>query len=67
MEALSFTAGAFEEECALTCSVLEEDAALAQVRRAAPPCSCEEVYALREGLCREAEGLSFAAGTLEEE
>ena len=35
MEALSFTAGALEEERALTCSVLEEDAALAQVRRAA--------------------------------
>ena len=34
-EGLSFAAGTLEEECALTCSVLEEDAALAQVRRAA--------------------------------
>ncbi|MDD7013961.1 MAG: hypothetical protein SO116_09830 [Treponema sp.] len=52
MKALTFSAGVLEEQCTLTCSVLEEDAALAQVRCGGGACSCQRVQALREGLYR---------------
>ena len=60
VETLTFTARTKKEQFALTCSVLEEDAALAQVRWGGAACSCRRVQALREGLCKEVKALTFA-------
>ncbi|MDY4902532.1 MAG: hypothetical protein SO116_06635, partial [Treponema sp.] len=42
MHTLTFADGTKKEQFALTCSVLEEDAACEQVRWGGGPCSCPE-------------------------
>ncbi|MDY4903150.1 MAG: hypothetical protein SO116_09825, partial [Treponema sp.] len=41
-----------KEQCTLACSVLEEDAALAQVRCGGAACSCRECRLCEKGFAR---------------